>query len=199
LYVIVWWFCLVLGLTLIVKCTNSTSCISFGFALLDRKTDNDDGKSFLIKLCTYIYYIFYWWRDESIKLYPSQGHYDFHSFPVVEWFCLFIYLWVLTFPLLDCSEFGNFVITLICEVNVKNTFTSHIDKNIFLKFLFKPYLYTFSLYENSSFIIFSAETEYISTKWFLRNKIVAIIFNRYPARYNWNSCLRTTILMTDHL
>jgi hypothetical protein len=29
------------------------------------------------------------------------------------WFCLFIYLWVLTFPLEDCSEFGNFVITLI--------------------------------------------------------------------------------------
>ena len=44
---------------------------------------------------------------------PSQDHYDFHSFPVVDWFCLFIYLWVLTFPLLDCSEFGNFVITLI--------------------------------------------------------------------------------------
>jgi hypothetical protein len=46
---------------------------------------------------------------------PSQGHYGFHSFPVVDWFCLFIYLWVLTFPLLDCSEFGNFVITLIYE------------------------------------------------------------------------------------
>jgi hypothetical protein len=44
---------------------------------------------------------------------PSQGHYGFHSFPVVDWFCLFIHLWVLTFPLLDCSEFGNFVITLI--------------------------------------------------------------------------------------
>jgi hypothetical protein len=44
---------------------------------------------------------------------PSQGHYGFHSFPVVDWFCLFIYLWVLTFSLLDCSEFGNFVITLI--------------------------------------------------------------------------------------
>jgi hypothetical protein len=29
------------------------------------------------------------------------------------WFCLFIYLWVLTFPLLDCSEFGNFFITLM--------------------------------------------------------------------------------------
>jgi fumarate reductase subunit D len=46
---------------------------------------------------------------------PSQGHCGFHSFPVVDWFCLFIYLWVLTFPLLDCSEFGNFVITLIEE------------------------------------------------------------------------------------
>jgi hypothetical protein len=45
---------------------------------------------------------------------PSpQGHYGFHSFPVVDWFCLFIYLWVLTFSLEDCSEFGNFVITLI--------------------------------------------------------------------------------------
>jgi hypothetical protein len=44
---------------------------------------------------------------------PSQGHYGFHSFPVVNWFCLYIYLCVLTFPLEDCSEFGNFVITLI--------------------------------------------------------------------------------------
>ena len=40
-------------------------------------------------------------------------YYGFHSFLVVDWFCLFIYLWVLTFPLEDCSEFGNFVITLI--------------------------------------------------------------------------------------
>ena len=30
---------------------------------------------------------------------PSQGHYGFDSFPVVDWFCLFIYLWVLTFHL----------------------------------------------------------------------------------------------------
>ena len=44
---------------------------------------------------------------------PSQGHYGFHSFPVVDWFFLFIYVWVLTFPLLDCSEFCNFFITLI--------------------------------------------------------------------------------------
>ena len=44
---------------------------------------------------------------------PSQGHYGFHSFPVVDWFCRFIYLCVLTFPLQDCPEFGNFVITII--------------------------------------------------------------------------------------
>jgi hypothetical protein len=43
---------------------------------------------------------------------PSQGHYCFPNFPVVDWFSLFIYIWVLTFPLEDCSEFGNFVITL---------------------------------------------------------------------------------------
>ena len=50
----------------------------------------------------------------------NQCHYGFHSFPFVDWFCLFIYLWVLTFPLLDCSEFGNFVITLIYYNNTRN-------------------------------------------------------------------------------
>ena len=49
---------------------------------------------------------------------PSEGHYGFPSFPVVDWFCLFIYLWVFTFPLEDCSEFGNFVITLIVVINI---------------------------------------------------------------------------------
>jgi hypothetical protein len=42
-------------------------------------------------------------------------------------------------------------------------------KKIFLTFLLTPYLYTFSLYENASFIIFSAETEYISSKSWYRN------------------------------
>jgi hypothetical protein len=44
------------------------------------------------------------------------GHYGFPSFPIVDWFCLFIYLWVLTFPLEDYLEFSNFVITLIIKV-----------------------------------------------------------------------------------
>jgi hypothetical protein len=37
----------------------------------------------------------------------------------------------------------------------------------FWHFCWLPYLYTFSLYENASFIIVSAETEYISTRsWY---------------------------------
>ena len=45
-------------------------------------------------------------------------------------------------------------------MNVKNIFTSHIDKKVSLTFLFlTTYLYTFSLYKNPSFIICSAETE----------------------------------------
>ena len=51
---------------------------------------------------------------------PSQGYYGFPSFSVVDWFFLFIYIWVLNFPLEDCSELGNFVIILIsCNWHVK--------------------------------------------------------------------------------
>ena len=61
-------------------------------------------------------------------------------------------------------------------------------KKIFLTFLLKPYLYTFSLCENPSFIIFSAETDYISTRsWyrninFLRDRIRRIFL--YKVAYN---------------
>ena len=43
----------------------------------------------------------------------DEFHFGFPSFPVVDWFCLFVDLWVLSFHLEDCSVFGNFVITLI--------------------------------------------------------------------------------------
>jgi hypothetical protein len=59
---------------------------------------------------------------------PSQGHYGFPSFPVVDWFCLFIYLWVFTFPLENFSEFGNFVITLI--YSLRNMWTIKYTKTI---------------------------------------------------------------------
>ena len=44
---------------------------------------------------------------------PSQGHCGFPSFQVVDWFWLFVDLWVLPFSLEDCSVFGNFVIIFI--------------------------------------------------------------------------------------
>ena len=50
---------------------------------------------------------------------PSQGHCGFPTFPVVGWFCLFVdFPEVLPFLLDDCSVFGNFVITLICMLEV---------------------------------------------------------------------------------
>jgi hypothetical protein len=54
---------------------------------------------------------------------------------------------------------------------MSKTILRHIlIKKIFLTFLLTPYLYTFSLYENPSFIIFSAETEYMATRSWYRNK-----------------------------
>jgi len=65
---------------------------------------------------------------------PSQGHYGFHSFPVVDWFCLFIYLWVLTFPLEDCAEFGNIVITLMYLIkDIQETRRVHVIR--YLRFV----------------------------------------------------------------
>ena len=47
---------------------------------------------------------FYLWTLHGVKnglICRSKGRYDilYYSFPVVDWLCLFIYLWVLTFPL----------------------------------------------------------------------------------------------------
>ena len=41
---------------------------------------------------------------------PSQDHYGFHSIPVFDWLCLFIYLWVLTFL---CKIIRSSVILLL--------------------------------------------------------------------------------------
>jgi hypothetical protein len=46
-------------------------------------------------------------------------------------------------------------------------YVTHWQKNSWHFWLL--YLYTFSLYENASFIIFLAETEYISTRYWYRN------------------------------
>jgi hypothetical protein len=77
---------------------------------------------------------------------------------------------------------------------IKDTFKSHIDKQIFLTFLLTPYLYTFSLCENPSLIIFSAETEYISTRSWYRNK-----FSKYVQQYTSFSCIWCLHLAIDSL
>jgi hypothetical protein len=64
-----------------------------------------------------------------------------------------------------------------------------LTKKKFLTYL-TLYLYTFPLYENASLIIFSAETEYISTRYwyrninFLRDRIRRILANG-AAVYQW--------------
>jgi hypothetical protein len=58
--------------------------------------------------------LLHFFRNGCIK----SGSLRFSQFSVVDWFCLFIYLWVLTLLLEDCSEFGNFVITLIYRISV---------------------------------------------------------------------------------
>ena len=57
---------------------------------------------------------------------PIQRHCGFPSFPVVDWFCLFVDLWVLPFPLEACSVFGNFVITLISTFNILKNIVKQI-------------------------------------------------------------------------
>jgi hypothetical protein len=54
---------------------------------------------------------------------------------------------------------------LFCSSIVINTVIVTAGRH----FCWLPYLYTFSLYENASFIIVSAETEYISTRSWYRN------------------------------
>jgi hypothetical protein len=48
---------------------------------------------------------------EQNSLKSAKVTYDWE--PMVDWFYLFVDLWVLPFPLEDYSVFGNFVITLI--------------------------------------------------------------------------------------
>ena len=74
---------------------------------------------YVIQLHLFHYFSIIWLKpisitEQNMKTVITFSQFSrFHSFPVVDWFCLFIYLWVLTFPLEDCSEFGSFVITLI--------------------------------------------------------------------------------------
>jgi hypothetical protein len=66
---------------------------------------------------TYLLTRIYWRQKEALSYYILLELFYIRNKSwkpeVVDWFCLFMYLWVLTFPLENCSEFGNFVITLM--------------------------------------------------------------------------------------
>ena len=128
-----------------------------------------------------MYIIVLLWLHLSFSLF----HYGFHSFSVVDWFCLFIYLWVLTFPLEDCSEFGNFVITLIAlfvcllfvwffscinlqRMNWKKNVQATFDKkNILIRSIIRlplVYLQTFLLAAEPLFFMV-----YLTVKWIFKS------------------------------
>jgi hypothetical protein len=64
--------------------------------------------------------------------------------------------------------YGVYISQLIRYTRVSSNYHTLIEK-YFWHFCWLPYLYTFSLYENASFVIVSAETEYISTRSWYRN------------------------------
>jgi hypothetical protein len=82
----------------------------------------------------------------------------------IPWFSQFSGCWLI----LSVYILMNFVfpvgrlLRVTTKENIKNTFTSHIDKKYLWHCCWLPYLYTISLYQNPSFTIVSAETEYIS-------------------------------------
>ena len=122
---------------------------------------------------------------------PSQGHYGFHSFPVVDWFCLFVYLWVLTFPLLNCSEFGNCVITLIDGGNrsTRRQPLSQVTDKYFITQCCIAYTSPWTGFEPWTLVVIG--TTIRSRPYFVRNSTE----NRNPDK----RCIHPCFYTIDHL
>ena len=69
--------------------------------------------SWLPEMSTYVMYLIFITWCQHMKYWKIHKARQMEDFSVVDWFCLFVDLWVLPFPLADCSVFGNFVNTLI--------------------------------------------------------------------------------------
>jgi hypothetical protein len=66
--------------------------------------------------------------------------------------------------------YGVYISQLIRYGRASSNYSDFLKrKNIFVDIFVDIFLYTFSLYENASLIIVSAETEYISTRSWYRN------------------------------
>ena len=112
---------------------------------------------------------------------PSQDHCGFPSFPVVDWFCLFVDLWVLPFPLEDCSVFGNFVITLMPTTFACGVYISQLIR----------YVRPCSLY--SDFFTFTK----LSNQGFLKTCLI-LSFKRFFGRYQDLAEKYSVTLHTDN-
>jgi hypothetical protein len=75
------------------------------------------------------------WAARVPPLYkqPPRIRTVIHSSSIYRWLCIF--LWVLTFPLEDCSEFGNFVITLIYTERSKMKLTQNYFRKTWATYL----------------------------------------------------------------
>ena len=62
--------------------------------------------------------------------YTKSGSLRFSQFFACWLICLFIYLWVFTFPLEDCLQFGNFVITFIYQLFGNEQHSSYWENTI---------------------------------------------------------------------
>jgi hypothetical protein len=92
----------------------------------------------------------------------------------------YFFIWYKNSNMLNIYELAHF-----CNNNTVYHF------RIFDILFLTTYLYTFSLYENPSFIIFSSETEYISTRSWYRN------INFLPEPLNRNESGRFGALNSD--
>ena len=68
---------------------------------------------------------------------PNQGHCDFPNFPVVDWFCMFVDLWVFTFPFEDYPYLLNFL-------DITTVSILHVNLTVFFVNVWL-FVYTFSL------------------------------------------------------
>jgi hypothetical protein len=108
-------------------------------------------------------------------LVPSQGHWGFPSFPVVDWFFLFVDLWVLPFPLEDCShrllvmlftqlsshdtnKCSNIFMHIICSSNI---FIEH-KRTILIDFIIMVHMFS------------SYKVEVITRLWLITGFIIRV-------------------------
>ena len=115
---------------------------------------------------------------------PSQGHYGFHSFPVVDWFCLFIY-----FSLCKIARSSVILLLPLCWNVLKMNYCPAWKKTLQLLLPWDE--------ESSSWSSSYGSTRY-NIMWYCWLSLTcdrSVVFSEYTGfphqsnwlpRYNWN-------------